>query len=147
MDSVDGDEEAEEVSRVPESAGGSVAGDDDAGEDKGEEDVTGRSRRKVQRLAPKDLSEQIAKAQQELAEVEASEWPQSHRYCVWWRNRGWGLERHCPTLRADRNASYLDRLKVLEAEREDKCSNADALRDWQIKSAQQLCEYTKFAAV
>ena len=41
----------------------------------------------------------------------------------------------------------LDRLKILGAEREDKIATAEALRDWQIKSAQNLCDYTKFAAV
>lgn len=37
----------------------------------GEEGISGRTRRKIPRIGPKDLSEQIAKAQQELTEVES----------------------------------------------------------------------------
>lgn len=79
-------EEAEDAPRASVSAPASaVEGDeeaaarDDAGGDKGEET---RVRRKAQRVAPKDMSEQIAKAQAELAEVESGA-------CVWDSGRLW----------------------------------------------------------
>jgi hypothetical protein len=41
---------------------------------------------------------------------------------------------------------FVDRLRVLAAEREDKIANAEAVKEWSIQSAQQLCEYQRFAA-
>jgi hypothetical protein len=47
---------------------------------------------------------------------------------------------------SDRHPVFLDRLRVLAAEREDKIANAEAVKEWSIQSAQQLCEYQRFAA-
>lgn len=48
---------------------------------------------------------------------------------------------------ADRHGVLVDRVKVLAAEREDKIANAEAVKEWSITTAQQLCEYQRFAAV
>lgn len=54
---------------------------------------------------------------------------------------------HWGVMRAsDRHPVFLDRLRVLAAEREDKIANAEAVKEWSIQSAQQLCEYQRFAA-
>ncbi len=40
----------------------------------------------------------------------------------------------------------MEGVKVLEADREDKINQAQAVRDWTVKSADNLLEYQKFAA-
>ncbi len=52
----------------------------------------------------------------------------------------------CACSCADRHPVFIDRSKVLAAEREDKKHNAEAVREWSITAARQLCEYTVFAA-